>query len=373
MEEQCEAQLTIKSLPTEIQQKIFMDTDLRLFLGDIRDIEYAEPSLKRATRDTLFLAAVFSGQYDKMKTNPIHETIVRLKEGIWCRDFVDIKLIISILVRKQYGETIGYAHDINELKIYNWFVETPLDLAMKNEDKSLINFLTDNGAKQTYNTRSCLNLEEALEELRSKNVSRARLIHISLAHLNLTIRAWLSYPTEITEFSTETIRDLTENYQVVSLSFYGRPVVHEALVQLSLIPALQNIDLANCNLMQLPDDFGLCLTNLRELKLWGNRLTDLPRDFENRLINLRILSLEYNKLSQEALTQVSKISTLKILNLDGNSLSRLPTNFGCKLTNLIFLNLDENPLNLEAVKIVKGLEERGAIVDLSPSCKLFES
>lgn len=102
----------------------------------------------------------------------------------------------------------------------------------------------------------------------------------------------------------------------------------------------QTLDLGDLGLTGLPPEIGR-LTNLRELRLHGNRLTGLPAEI-GQLANLQVLYLPFQKLT-ELPTEIGQLTNLRWLNLYGNRLTELPTKIG-QLTNLEYLSLSRNPL-----------------------------
>ena len=136
-------------------------------------------------------------------------------------------------------------------------------------------------------------------------------------------------------------------------------------------------------LKKLPDSF--CnLISLQELALFGNRLNTLPDAFGN-LTSLRFLNLVRNELISLP-DSFSKLESLQILYLNDNQLKTLPVSFGdlsllqrlnlknnrlknlpsslLSLNKLEFLWIDNNPLDEDARRILKGLEERGISIDI---------
>ena|GEM_PF-4675633 len=126
---------------------------------------------------------------------------------------------------------------------------------------------------------------------------------------------------------------------------------HSDIIQMS---SLQYLDLSNCEIQNLPDDFAL-LQNLRHLNLYRNNLSTIP-DCVCSLTNLRYLQIArngtigyfrgYEVLDKSLLTipdSIGNLRELRYLELQAGEFTCLPETL-CELTNLEKLYINQNRL-----------------------------
>jgi internalin A len=100
----------------------------------------------------------------------------------------------------------------------------------------------------------------------------------------------------------------------------------------------------------VPPEIGQ-LTNLRTLRLDGNRLTSLPPEM-TRLTNLQELQLENNQLTALP-PEIGRLTRLRSLSLAGNQLTALPWELAEPLRGGLLVTLAGNPLHEPLPKLVE--------------------
>ena len=120
----------------------------------------------------------------------------------------------------------------------------------------------------------------------------------------------------------------------------GKINSNDLMVIVDRFPCLQELDLWENQLTNLPESFGQ-LRNLQTLSLAFNQLTNLPESF-GQLQNLKFLSLRNNQLTSlsESIGQLQNLNTLYI---SDNKLIKLPESFN-QMRNLETLDLLDNQL-----------------------------
>lgn len=103
---------------------------------------------------------------------------------------------------------------------------------------------------------------------------------------------------------------------------------------------IEDLDLSNLNLTELPDEIAL-LSNLKTLSLNNNKLSTLP-DSIGQLLQLEELQVSNNQL-QTLPQSIGQLKKLKWIHLNDNQLKILPESIG-QLHELIWLVLDKNKL-----------------------------
>jgi len=176
----------------------------------------------------------------------------------------------------------------------------------------LTTLLAQHGAKRTY--RVPINLktpQQVLEHLASLLRKEKKLFFIELYINNID-----------DELTDETAADLS-NYDIIFLSLHN------------FIPQP----------LQLPDNFGLKLTNLRSLNLGSNKINQLPENFGQDMFNLRTLCLCLNNLRTLPERFGKNLENLYDLDLSQNQLEVLPECFENGLPKIKVLFLNSNKLN----------------------------
>jgi len=120
------------------------------------------------------------------------------------------------------------------------------------------------------------------------------------------------------------------------------------------------MDLSNCDLKEIPENFG-DLKSLQHLDLSHNVLLDLPRSFF-RLTSLENLKFEGNDIGS-FIDSINQLSSLKKLNIKLNGLKMLPNSL-LNLKNLRKLNIQLNPI-LDYKDWIKKLAPNGVTVLVS--------
>ena len=129
------------------------------------------------------------------------------------------------------------------------------------------------------------------------------------------------------------------------LSLAGNPLTTVPPKLVTCLPVLKNLDLSQCGLHQIPDQWNL--PQLKRLNLSHNRLTDFPEEtMLEGLLELQELNMYGNKVSDIIVPQNPKLlAKLELLNLGYNDLSYLPEDLD-SLKSLRTLKVMNNLLEL---------------------------
>ncbi len=141
--------------------------------------------------------------------------------------------------------------------------------------------------------------------------------------------------------------------ELITLDVSDRGITDIAGIQYCSI--LQELNLSNNQLTNLPAGIFTGLTNLQKLYLGGNQLTNLPAGIFTGLTNLQILSLYNNQLTNLPAGIFTGLTNLQKLYLYKNQLTTLPAGIFTGLTNLQKLSLDNNQLTNLPAGIFTGL------------------
>jgi len=101
------------------------------------------------------------------------------------------------------------------------------------------------------------------------------------------------------------------------------------------LTGLDYLDMINCGVKNLPEDFG-DLLNIKELYLSDNQLSELPESI-SKLNNLKYINLDRNKFT-EIPAPLSNNKTLKWLRLNGNQITNITSFAGMENLKCLYLN-----------------------------------
>mmetsp|Transcript_36160 Transcript_36160/g.87460 ORF Transcript_36160/g.87460 Transcript_36160/m.87460 type:complete len:1913 (-) Transcript_36160:67-5805(-) len=134
------------------------------------------------------------------------------------------------------------------------------------------------------------------------------------------------------------------------LALSGNPLTTVPPKLVTCLPVLKNLDLSQCGLHQIPDQWNL--PQLRQLNLSHNRLTDFPEEtMLEGLPELQQLNMYGNKVSDIIVPQNPKLlAKLELLNLGYNDLSYLPEDLD-SLKSLRTLKVMNNLLELIPMRV----------------------
>ena len=104
------------------------------------------------------------------------------------------------------------------------------------------------------------------------------------------------------------------------------------------------------------------LTSLEQLDLYDNDLTDLPPNIFAGLTNLRQLNLWHNDLATLSPNVFTDLTNLRILDLDDNDFADIPPDVFAGLTNLVYLWLNDTRLTTLPPSIFTGLTNLETLV-----------
>lgn len=114
------------------------------------------------------------------------------------------------------------------------------------------------------------------------------------------------------------------------------------------VSKLEFVNLTNCNISLLPENFGQGLKRLYLLNISSNSLQMLPTGFNKYPIEIRTINLNSNLFNQVPLSFCVNVKRLKNLFLEDNKIFKLAPDFGVHFSDLVLLSLKRN--------LLKGLE-----------------
>ncbi|KAL7485629.1 hypothetical protein ACHAW6_011219 [Cyclotella cf. meneghiniana] len=143
----------------------------------------------------------------------------------------------------------------------------------------------------------------------------------------------------------------------------------------------QEINLSNCNHIDLPDDIETWskFKSLKKLDLGNNSLEDLPMAMETLAPSLEILFLSENKFNKIPAV-IKKFDRLRVLSMRGNFLTEL-TSEPLPISSLVWLILTNNQIakvdeNIKDLKLLRKLMLSHNVLDKIPvelgECKDLE-
>lgn len=108
--------------------------------------------------------------------------------------------------------------------------------------------------------------------------------------------------------------------------------------------SMQNLDLSNNGIVELPENLIYQTSNLKDLKLSSNYISLIPKEFFINSENLQELSLDRNRLSLMFSNAFKYLHKLEILDLDYNIIAYVDCDLFFNMTNLKVLKLNGNLL-----------------------------
>jgi len=300
--------------------------------------------------DPLVKLDAVAHRYVEIARSPLHEIMYDLTRDLTAIKFYNkgieesikfetgesaiftIYKLIDILITK-------YGVDINDL---SQSFTTPLDniLSMssfsENQSKNkLVEFMRKRGAKNSYRPLADDSFASILYELRKDEENATKIILIDLSFFEINDPRVINTPED-----KAAICDLAKEYNVGRIHFFSDRAI-DIPVELRHFTKLKHLHfLGRSKLSQDSLKIISEITSLEELDLAKCNLTQLPVQFA-QLTNLKYLDLSDNEFSQSALKVVSSITSLEELDLDRNRLTEVPDELS-QLKNLKRLYLSRN-------------------------------
>ncbi|TXT60334.1 MAG: putative Leucine-rich repeat domain protein [Promethearchaeota archaeon] len=176
---------------------------------------------------------------------------------------------------------------------------------------------------------------ESLEKLEFLNLHGNKLYTIPERVLNIknlkSLEIGLNNISNIEKVSCEIS-------QLQNLSLGGNHIDEQSLRKLTFLEKLQDLDLYDIKLTNLPDEIGE-LGYLVRLSLHNNQLTDLPQSV-SQLEYLEVLDLSWNNFNKIPKV-IFDLPRIKILNFSGNKIKTISPSF-LKIKSLELLDFSYN-------------------------------
>ncbi|WP_171062823.1 leucine-rich repeat domain-containing protein [Larkinella sp. C7] len=196
--------------------------------------------------------------------------------------------------------------------------------------------------------KNLVQIPESLGELK-------KLKELNFNYLQLAPGVDWSILSKLTELETlrmsytnlNALPDLRNLKKLKSVDVQGNPRLTIPEGTLEGLLTLENLNLSNCKLKQLPTALYQ-LSGLKELNLTNNALGELSAELANlkRLEVLQVSGCQLRKLP----ASLGELTSLRVLNLAGNQLDTLSFSLG-KLTGITALSIYNNQLRFLPVSI----------------------
>ncbi|CAH1794413.1 unnamed protein product [Owenia fusiformis] len=184
---------------------------------------------------------------------------------------------------------------------------------------------------------------DTLEELYLESNNAIVVVSEAFRHLSKLKLLSLKYNL-IRDIQRHTFIGLT-SLEKLYLTGNSMRILPEQAFYYGYLPLLNILDLSNNSISDIGDTSFQYLRNLSKLNLRNNNLASVPL-FENAALDLDDLNLGDNKIEQVPHDGFKTLTYLKILSLDGNMLTDLPHSAFWSLKHLNVIHLENNQLRL---------------------------
>lgn len=202
---------------------------------------------------------------------------------------------------------------------------------LKNLDlsRNFLNGTMSNALKDLAALESLKLDENQLQALPPEVARWLYMKHFSAAHNQLTtlpagLANWHNLETLNLRFNKITALPDTGGWTKLKKLWLGHNALRE--VDVSGLAALEELDLLNNAVSEVPADLGLC-TNLKHLLLGQNSIKSIPSEILGNLVQLRSLDLYKNKI-ESLPPEVGNCTLIQRLSLASNNIRDLPSEIG---------------------------------------------